>query len=484
MKVTLNSGIIIECSVDEYEELLTRGLLLEEVENLIKDTMTLPRKKYAPIRRLTMKKGNANEPKVETKVIVPNEFGKFVAKNKEDLLALLRLEYEQNGYGCNLNNIDVSNITDMSHLFENSDFNGDISEWDVSNVNDMSFMFSGSSFNGDISKWNVSKVTDMEAMFSSSDFNGDISKWNVSNVVNMSGMFDHSKFNNDISKWDVSNVENMFAMFYNSKFQGNISKWNVKNVKIADNMFDLCEIRESNKPNFIEVEHYEPQVECVPLYGCVLKREPISLKNTPKLENDINFSINEQKVKEEKATDYSKENSAKVSDFLESQSFTMGYSEPENKEKENEYNQNIPKIDKVYVEIKLEKEVAKDREHLKEIIKKNIDKYGNNCDLTLVDVSNVTDMNYLFEDSDFNGNISNWDVSHVINMHGMFYKSKFNGNISKWDVSNVKDMNFMFADSEFKGDISKWNVSKYARTIDIFNCCSIPLSHRPEPFNY
>ena len=173
-----------------------------------------------------------------------------------------------------------------------------------------------------------------------------------------------------------------------------------------------------------------------------------------------------------------------VKHTLESQSFTMGYSEPENKEKENEYNQNIPKIDKVYVEIKLEKEVAKDREHLKEIIKKNIDKYGNNCDLTLVDVSNVTDMNYLFEDSDFNGNISNWDVSHVINMHGMFYKSKFNGNISKWDVSNVKDMNFMFADSEFKGDISKWNVSKYARTIDIFNCCSIPLSHRPEPFNY
>ena len=230
-------------------------------------------------------------------------------------------------------------------------------------------------------------------------------------------------------------------------------------------------------------KNYEPQVECAPLYGCVLKQEPISLKNTPKLENDINFSINEQKVKEEKATDYSKENSAKVSSFLESQSFTMECSEPENKEKENEYNQNIPKINKLYVEIKLEKEVAKDREHLKEIIKKNIDKYGNNCNLTLVDVSNVTDMNFLFEGSDFNGDISNWDVSHVTNMHGMFYKSKFNGNISKWDVSNVKDMDFMFAESEFEGDISNWNVSKDAKTIAIFRNCPISLSNRPKPFN-
>ena len=43
--------------------------------------------------------------------------------------------------------------------------------WDVSNVTDMSFMFCDSEFNGDISNWNVSNVTDMSYMFCDSEFN-------------------------------------------------------------------------------------------------------------------------------------------------------------------------------------------------------------------------------------------------------------------------------------------------------------------------
>ena len=101
----------------------------------------------------------------------------------------------------------------------------------------------------------------------------------------------------------------------------------------------------------------------------------------------------------------------------------------------------------------------KTKNELKEIIKERISKEGPNCDLNDIDVSLITSMAGLFEDSNFNGDISKWDVSNVKYMTWMFANSKFNGNISEWDVSNVEDMNGMFAGSEFKQDISNWNTS-------------------------
>ena len=113
-----------------------------------------------------------------------------------ELKELITYSIEQFGYECSLNWIDVSDITNMFGLFDNSGiankFNGDISKWDVSNVEDMTQMFSYSAFNGDISKWNVSNVTNMSGMFQTSAFNGDISNWDISNVVDMKYMFSHS----------------------------------------------------------------------------------------------------------------------------------------------------------------------------------------------------------------------------------------------------------------------------------------------------
>jgi len=76
------------------------------------------------------------------------------------------------------------------------------------------------------------------------------------------------------------------------------------------------------------------------------------------------------------------------------------------------------------------------------------------------DVSKIKKMDYLFKNSNFNGDISRWDVSNVIDMFEMFFNSKFNGDISRWDVSNVVHMSGMFNLSLFTGDISNWNVSK------------------------
>ena len=65
-------------------------------------------------------------------------------------------------------------------------------------------------------------------------------------------------------------------------------------------------------------------------------------------------------------------------------------------------------------------------------------------------VSNVTDMSYMFSESSFNQDISSWDVSNVTDMSGMFYESSFNQDISSWNVSNIKYMREMFSDSSNK----------------------------------
>ena len=111
--------------------------------------------------------------------------GVYHVNDKEELSNLIQYFVDTYGNDCNLNWINVSNITDMSLLFDEIEFDGDISEWDVSNVTNMSCMFYKANFWGGISKWNVSNVTNMYAMFYESEFRGDISNWDVSNVTNM-----------------------------------------------------------------------------------------------------------------------------------------------------------------------------------------------------------------------------------------------------------------------------------------------------------
>ena len=109
-------------------------------------------------------------------------------------------------------NWDVSNVTDMSYMFENGYENDDISNWDVSNVTDMSYMFYGAYFVQNISSWDVSNVTTMQSMFSGCGFNQPIGDWDVSNVTNMANMFSTEgssgarNFDQDLSGWNVFNV--------------------------------------------------------------------------------------------------------------------------------------------------------------------------------------------------------------------------------------------------------------------------------------
>ena len=81
------------------------------------------------------------------------------------------------------------------------------------------------------------------------------------------------------------------------------------------------------------------------------------------------------------------------------------------------------------------------KEELIYIIRERLEK-DPNTNLNDIDVSNITDMSFLFLYSDpYNIDISKWDVSNVEDMHGMFYTcTNFNSDLSSWDVSNAKNM--------------------------------------------
>ena len=92
-----------------------------------------------------------------------NHYYNYHPKTRDELQELVYKLMEERGDDANLNDIDTSEITDMSELFYLSKFNVDISNWNVSNVKNMGGMFYKSKFNGDLSNWDVSKCDKYES---------------------------------------------------------------------------------------------------------------------------------------------------------------------------------------------------------------------------------------------------------------------------------------------------------------------------------
>jgi surface protein len=156
---------------------------------------------------------------------------------------------DANGYG-DISGWDTSCITDMSGMFDNSDFNQDISAWDVSAVTDMGRMFVDQNFNQPIGSWDTSSVTNMAYMFWNTPFNQDISGWNTSAVTTMAYMFaGATSFNQPIGSWDTSAVTDMSYMFSDSYFNQDIGSWDTSSVTDMSAMFE-------NNPDFSQAISY------------------------------------------------------------------------------------------------------------------------------------------------------------------------------------------------------------------------------------
>ena len=94
-----------------------------------------------------------------------------------------------------------------------------------------------------------------------------------------------------------------------------------------------------------------------------------------------------------------------------------------------------------------------------------------NQDINDWDTSNITNMQRTFSQTNFNKSLDNWDTSNVTNMYGMFFGSEyFNQDLNSWDTSSVTDMSAMFfAADSFNGEIGNWDTSSVTDMHYMFN---------------
>ena len=113
----------------------------------------------------------------------------------------------------------------------------------------------------------LTNVTDLSYLFANCEALKNIqplADWNVSKVENMSEMFYGCKKLENIttlSKWDVSNAKNMSYMFYSCEKIKDfmpISNWNVKLAERLDEMFTNTCISWDGK----EVKKWRPRIHC------------------------------------------------------------------------------------------------------------------------------------------------------------------------------------------------------------------------------
>ncbi|MGB5980680.1 MAG: BspA family leucine-rich repeat surface protein [Nonlabens sp.] len=153
----------------------------------------------------------------------------------------LRGMFAHSRFNSNIDNWDVSNITDMSLMFfQAQDFNQSLNSWDVGSVQYFNSMFNhATAFNGGISNWNLASASNLNNLFNNAtSFDQDISNWDTSNVINMQGVFaGATSFNQPLDNWDVSSVTDFSLMFAESSFNLPITSWNTQSATNMRAMF-------------------------------------------------------------------------------------------------------------------------------------------------------------------------------------------------------------------------------------------------------
>ena len=95
------------------------------------------------------------------------------------------------------------------------------------------------------------------------------------------------------------------------------------------------------------------------------------------------------------------------------------------------------------------------------------------------DLSQATSLRNTFQHvKDFQGDVSLWDVSHVTDFSGLFHDSGFHGDISKWNPKTATNMSMMFDHAEwFDSDISRWDMRRVTSIHNMFDNVGLSPTH-------
>ena len=358
----------------------------------------------------------------------------------------------------NINTWEVSNITDMSGLFQNKNtFNSNITNWNVSNVTNMANMFNGASlFNQNINHWNVSNVTNMSSMFKdTTSFNQPLNDWDVSSVTNMSNMFENNSiFNKELREWHVINVTDFTDMF---KGATNFQDTYVIGDTPLINFFIIY--TPSNKTELVNSinDWITNESNALDTYGDIIRWNIINITDLSEIfKNKNTFNSNIYLWNTSNVTNLSSmfEGATSFNRDISGWNLSSATNISSMFKDATSFNQNINDWNVSSV-TNMSSMFSGASSFVKDISSWN--------------VSNVTDFSSMFKDSSFNQDISSWNVSSATNMSSMFSGTHFNQDISGWNVSNVTDFSTMFKDSSFNQSIRMWNTENATNLSEMFN---------------
>lgn len=331
---------------------------------------------------------------------------------------------------------------------------GDLSYWRLTRCKNMTHMFEDSAFNGSVEGWVFGDGADLSFMFAyTTDFAWPLKQWKVQNVISVKSMFQGSKaFNQPMvgdgkldpyTRFDWFKCTSFNSMFYASAFNNSVEGWKFAREEDAPSKSGIdMNYMFAFTPNF-EGEgldgwdmQYVTSTEGM-FKNCKVFNKDISMWNVSKVKN-MAYMFTACQTYNQSVNDWD------VSNLMYARymfSETVQYNQPMDK-------WNTKSLQTIQGMFRATGEF--------------------NQDISMWDTSKIVDMSEVFmKAAKFNMDISAWNTDSVTSMYSMFETTGAfgtNGNkfsLSKWNTKSVRAANRMFAESKYNASVEgcSWGLS-------------------------